>query len=286
MNKNEEILENYTRRLSCTGALRAQYIRYAVEFLDYAGGEITREKVLSYVEKQRRKGQSDGTVNFKFRQIRTIFSRNNMEWPFNRGEAPQIRENKVNAPALDPEVIIEMIEAVKKKGQVDERFFLALSSTYGVRRTELRNLIPGDILLKDRVLHIATAKHGRDRNHMIPEQIVPYLEAYEFSETTVSDFYLLGVWYRLENMVGMEHTNRVGFHAVRRTIDTMLLRSLPDATVSSFMRWKQRTSSSMSFRYSAQTFVGKGGPTTKVTGESLETDKLVFEVHPFIKYWE
>ena len=281
----QEALDNYSKRLSGIGALRAQYIRYATEFLLFADGILDRDTVLSYVEHMRRQKLSDGTINFKFRQIRTIFSRNDIDWPFNRGEAPQIRENKIVAPALDPEVILEMIHEVKKRGTPADRFFLALSTTYGVRRTELKNLAPADILLEDRVLHVATAKHGRDRNHMIPEQIAPYLEAYDWSPT-VSDFYLLGVWYHIEYMVKMKHTDRVGFHSVRRTLDTLLLDTLSDTIVSSFMRWKQRTSSSMPFRYSAQRFVGKGGETTKVTGESLDTDRKVFAVHPFIQAWK
>lgn len=283
---HDELLENYAKRLSCTGALRTQYLKYAAEYLRYADGQLTRETVLQFVEHMRSAGLSDGTVNFKYRLVRTLFERNQVEWPFNRGEAPQIRENKVDAPAIDPEIIHEMIAAAQtKKGTTEQRFFLSLSSTYGVRRTELQNILPEDLLLDDRVLHIATAKHGRDRNHMIPEQIVPYLAAYDFGPR-VSDFYLLGIWYQLERLVGMEHTDRVGFHSIRRTLDTVLLKKLPDSTVSSFMRWKQRTSSSMPFRYSAQQFVGKSGVKTKITGESLESDQEVFRVHPFINDWK
>ncbi len=281
---NEEILENYTKRLGSTGKTRSLYLRFASNFLEYAGGEFDREKIDKYLARLRRQKYSDGTINLIFRTIRTLFSRNNMEWPYNRGESPQIREDRIQAPALDPDIIGEMIQAVKSKGDPDEKAFLAISTTYATRRIEMVGLVMEDVHIKDRTIHITTAKHGRERTHMLPEEILPYLAGYDF-DVKRSETEIFTLWYRLEYRIGLDHTNQVGWHSIRRTIDTLLLDKLPEATVMSFMRWKQRTSSNMAYRYSAQRFVGREGMSTKVVGEAKDVDSKIFAVHPFLEYW-
>ena len=141
-----------------------------------------------------------------------------------------------------------------------------------------------DVNIRDRAIHISTAKHGRERTHTIPEEIVPYLEQYDFDKKR-SDSELLTLWYRIEYEIELDHTDQVGWHSIRRTLNTLLLDHLPEVTVMSFMRWKQRTSSHMPYRYSAQRFVGREGMSTRVVGEARDVDSKVFEVHPFLEYW-
>lgn len=283
---NTELLENYSKRLGSKGKYRTLYTRLANDFLEYADGNLDREIILNYMEKLKRQKYSDGTINLRFRVIRTLFKRNNLEWPFGRGEAPQIREDRIEAPALHPNTIIRMIEAAKGKGNPDELAFFALSTTYGLRRVEMVELEQKDVRLKDRTIHIATAKHGRERTHVIPEEIVPYLKAYDFDQP-ISEFSLFVLWYRLEHNIGLTHIPHVGYHSVRRTLNTLLARKLSDITVKSFMRHKQRTSSDMTYRYSAVKFVGEEEESVEVTGGALLADQDVFAegVHPFTKYW-
>jgi len=290
---NSEMLENYAKNLGSAGKTRNLYLRYAKEFLDYADGNLDRETIEKYLRHLRYTPKSsDGSVNLIFRIIRTLFKRNEallrenyFEWPFRRGEAPLIREDKINAPALDPNIIGEMIEAVKKNGEPDEKAFLAISTTYGTRRIEMVQLTQADVKLKGKTIHIATVKHGRERTHLIPGVIVPYLKEYNF-DIGISEFSLFTLWYRLEYRIGLEHTDQVGWHSIRRTLDTLLADHLLPNTIRMFMRWKKGTSSDMVFRYSALKFVGREGTTTKVIGEAKDVDTKVFEVHPFLKYWE
>jgi len=271
--------------LSSKGNTRTIYLHYAKDFLDFADGKLDRETVSKYIEHLRRKNKySDGTINFAFRVVRTLFNRNKLDWSFTHGEAPQIREDNVNAPALDPDVIIEMIEAVKADGEPDERAFLAISTTYGTRKVEMVGLRPEDVNLKDRTIHITTAKHGRERTHLIPEEIAEQLGSYNF-KTKATDFHLFALWHRLEYRIGLNHTDQVNWHSVRRILNTLLLDSLPETVVMSFLRWKQRTSSHMPFRYSAQRVVGREGVSTKVVGAAKDVDSKVFEVHPFLSFW-
>lgn len=282
---NKKLLENYAKNLGSTGRTKNLYLSYAEDFLNYADGNLDRETIEKYLEHLRHTHKySDGSVNLIFRIVRTLFSRNNIEWPFRRGEAPIIREDRIEAPALDPNIIREMIEAVKENGEPDEKAFLAISTIYFTRRVEMIGLTQQDVNLRGKTIHIATAKHGRERTHSIPEIIVPYLKEYNF-DISRSEFSLFTLWYRLEHRIRLEHTDQVGWHSIRRTGNTILLDHLPENVVMGFLRWKQRTSSHMPYRYSAQRFVGREGLTTKVVGEAKDVDTKVFEVHPFLKYW-
>ncbi len=281
---NAEILENYSKRLGSTGKTRSLYLRYAGNFLEYANGNFERETVDKYMARLKRQKYADGSINLIFRIVRTLFSRNDLDWPFNRGESPQIREDKIQAPALDPNIIGEMIQAVKQEGDPDEKAFLAISTTYATRRIEMVEIEMNDVRVKDKTIHITTAKHGRERTHLIPEEIVPYLETYDF-DIKRSESEIFNLWYRIEYRIELDHTDQVGWHSIRRTLNTLLLDKLPEVTVMSFMRWKQRTSSHMPYRYSAQRFVGREGMSTKVVGEARDVDSKVFAVHPFLEYW-
>lgn len=290
---SQELLENYTRGLSSGGKTRSLFLKFARDFLEYADGDLSREVIMKYTDHLRRKHKySDGSINFVFRVIRTLFNRNEwmlresgFEWPFRRGESPTIREDRIQAPALHPNTVIREIEAVRKDGDLEQAFFLALSTIYGLRRVEMLELVGEDVRIKDRTIHIATVKHGRERTHVIPEVIIPYLEAYNLDKR-VSEFYLYTLWYQIENKIKLAHTDQVGWHSIRRTLNTLLLRKLPESMVMSFLRWKQRTSSHMPFRYSAIKFVGEEGVTTEVVGEALDVDNEVFKVHPFLEYWK
>lgn len=282
-------LETYSKQLASQGSNRIQLLRYASDFLDYleaSEGDISRENVQRYLDRLKKKhGYSDSTMNLVFRALKRVFETNGVQWPFRRGDSPRINEDDVNAPALDPDVIIELIKAAKSRKDNRIKAFMAISTTYGTRRTEMLELTQKDVNLKDAVLHIGTLKHGRDRMHLIPQPIIPYLEAYNFDER-VSSFSLLMDWYRLENAIGMQRIEGVGWHSVRRTLNTLLMKELPEATVMSFLRWKQRTSSHMPYRYSAQRFVGKDGIQVQVVGNALDVDTAVFQVHPFLEAWQ
>lgn len=284
-----EILERYESSLASSGKTRNLYTRFAREFIEFSDGDFSREMINKYLEHLKRKHRySDGSINFAFRVVRTMHSRSlekeGVEWPFRRGESPGIREDKIKAPALHPQTLGKMIHAIRENGQPAAQAFLALSTTYGLRRTEMVELNDNDIRLKDHTIHITTAKHGRERTHLIPEVIIPYLKAYNFSEKRSENF-LFSLWYQVEISIGMKHTDQVGWHSIRRSLNTMLMRSLPESTVMSFLRWKQRTSSHMPYRYSAQRFVGEEGESTEVVGDALDVDNEIFRVHPFLSYW-
>lgn len=289
-------LNNYARRLSSKDQNRAKYLSRVRRFLEYSEGDLSREAVESFMAVLEKEDKRPTTRRQYFSLIRSLFMRNNIEWPFNRGEGPQVGDRDVQKPALDPSIIAEMIHAAKSgKLDAEKTAYLAVSTTYGTRQIELRELndtgkdiegrpVEFSVDIGGRTIYIATAKSGWQRYHVLPDELVPYLENHRFRPHTEAEFRSL--WYFLEDAIKFPHYDRVGFHSVRRTLDTELLKVLPVETVRSFLRWKKATSRDMAFRYSATTYLGRETKTQEMAGDLKQEDIRVFRVHPFLRYWK
>jgi len=284
MNK-AELLSKYESNLSGSKN-KNHYLSYAGGFLDYANS-LDKENINNYIKKLKRQGRSPGTLNFAFRVIRRLFAVNGLDWPFRRGEAPPIGQRDEIKPALDPEVIKTMIQTAKDDGlNNDESCFLALSTVYGLRREEMYNLVSKDIDFKGNTIFISTVKSGRQRYHLIPPEIKPYLERHDF-ETRYSDTAMSQMFWRIINKSKLEvfRSERLGWHSIRRTLITLLHQSGVDPfTVHQFMRWKgAQRDMAMDTRYHATHFIGLEG--TKVVAFEAQSDKEVFKKHPLLKLW-
>lgn len=283
--KRADLLEKYAANLP-DDRYRNHYVSYARGFLDSADA-LDKESINKYLAKLKRQKKSAGTINFAFRVIRTLFNVNKLDWPYRRGEAPQIRQRDEYRPALDPELIKIMVEAAKDdRLDIAPACFLALSTTYGLRREEMCDLEPGDVDLKHSSIFISTIKHGRERYHLIPVEIKPYLERHDFSKrynlTQMSQLFWVIV-----NGSGLEalKPQRLGWHCIRHSVKTLLDNSgLSPIAVHQFMRWKGvEREFAMDMRYHATHFVGLEGP--RVVTEEAESDKEIFEKHPLLEFW-
>jgi len=280
-----DLLEKYASNLP-DDRYRNHYVSYARSFLESAAA-LDKESINKYLAKLKRQKKSAGTINFAFRVIRTLFNVNKLDWAFRRGEAPQIRQRDEYRPALDPELIRIMVEAAKD-GRLDTApaCFLALATTYGPRRQELCDLEPGDVDLKGNTIFISTIKFGRERYHLIPVEIKPYLEAHDFSKR-YNLTQMSRLFWVIVNGSGLEalKPQRLGWHSIRHTVKTLLDKSgLDPFTVHQFMRWKGADRQfAMDARYHASHFVGLDG--ARVVTEEAESDKEVFEKHPLLEFW-
>lgn len=95
---NAKLLENYSKMLGSQGKTRSLYLGYARDFLEYSNGNFGRETIERYLEHLKICNYSGGSINFIFRVIRTLASRNKIEWPFARGEAPPANRDKHGGP--------------------------------------------------------------------------------------------------------------------------------------------------------------------------------------------
>jgi integrase len=283
MINKDKLLSKYKVNLA-NSKNKAHYISYAQDFLNHVD-DIDKENIDKYINRLTHQGKSPSTINFAFRVIRRLFVINKLEWPYRRGEAPPVSDQR--KPALPPSIIKTMIAAAKSgKLRSHAACFLAISTIYGVRREELCKIKPKHVNYKDNLIFIDTVKGGRKRWHLIPPEIQPYLQNHDFSEqyavATMSQ-----IFWQIVHSSGLQQlkNQRLGWHNIRTCVVTLLHRSgLDPFLVHSFMRWKgAEREFAMDVRYDATSWVDLEGE--RVIAREAESDKEVFKVHPLLKLW-
>lgn len=279
-------LNRYLASLSET-ARKGSYATFAKKFDSFSKGRYDKAIVQNFIKKLQREGYADGTVDFAFRVARRFFKVNNdpkvnnMPWEFGRLEGPIIRQDEVRQVALEPKLVEQMIMAAKdNKVTPEESAYLALSTTFGLRREELAGLESQDIDLKNKTLFVQTIKHGRQRYHLIPDEIVPYIKV-ELPVLTAGQ--LTSIFHSIEQKSYGKHIPEAGWHSLRRGLSTVLSDAgLPDVVVNSFMRWKVQ---SMIERYHVTRYTGLDGERLALGKGTEEMDRVVFKVHPWLHIW-
>lgn len=283
IDKNK-LLDRYADNLAHSSN-RNHYLRYARHFLDNSNG-LDRVSIDQYIA-MLRKEYSPGTVNFVFRVICRLFAVNDLPWPYRRGEAPTIKEREEYRPQLSPEIIEAMIRTAREgKLHTDEQCFLALSTIYGLRRAEMINLRPEDVNLKSRTLYVSTVKFGRERYHLIPPEIKPYLETHDFN-TRYGEATLSVIFRRIliKSTAGQLKSRRIGWRSIRRAVFEGLIKNgVNPLAAREFMRWKSATGDMKTFARHYGTVVVGLGITPSVLDEA-EGDAKIFEKHPFLRFW-
>jgi len=264
---------------------RNHYLKYARHFLDNAEG-LDRASIDNYIEKLQKKF-SPGTVNFAFRVIRRLFAVNELPWEYRQGEAPAIGQRDEYRPQLSPNVIEMLIVAAKNsKLFPDEQCFVALSTIFGLRREELANLRPADINLRSGAIYVATIKFGRQRYHLIPQEIEPYLAAHDFgSRYAVATLSQMFKRVLAKSGAGALRDRRLGWHSIRRALlDSLVNAGVNVLAARAFLRWKAAEGDmAMPSRYYGNVVVdlAETGPVL----EEAKGDEDIFEKHPFLPFW-
>jgi len=279
-----KLLAKYANNLA-NSSNRNHYLRFARDFLDKAEGldKVSIDRYVATLEKT----YSPGTVNFAFRVIRRLFAVNKLDWDYRQGEAPTIGQRDEYRPQLSPN-IIEMMITAAKNGKLfpEEQCFVALSTIFGLRREELANLRPEDINLKSGAIYIATVKSGRERYHLIPKEIRPYLAAHDFKKryavATLSQMFKRVL---KKSGAGELKSRRLGWHTIRRALlDGLANNGVNILAARTFLRWKGASRDiAMPARYYGNVTVDLG-QTSPVLDEA-KGDEEIFEKHPFLEFW-
>lgn len=228
---------------------------------------VPQEKALSqeglslFTQKMVEAGYAAKTQRLYHFAARKMLKRFNVNLP-DEG-VPFVPDVDVRRHRLTVDQVGEFIEAAKSLGGF-YTLLTALSTTYGLRRQEMANYVPGDYDPKSQTIKIRTAKGGRQvvqrvpkeiQNHMIPGATLPRI-----SRASV-------IYRNIARKAGV-YEPVTGWHSIRRALVTELLANDADKDlVESFMRWK---SPRMVDLYGAR---------------NLKDDTRIFEKHPFLKYW-
>jgi hypothetical protein len=259
------------------------YLFVANQFLTWLGDRIPPDDMdfRRYFLKRRDEGISENTLRAEFAILKKLYLANH--WPFqftsdDRPEAP----SETNTPAFTKKEV-ELLIKNRELYSNGERFYLAIATIYAPRRIELARIRKRDI--KDNTIYIDTAKKGEKRTHLIPDEIMPYIEAYRPREHTVST--LSATFGRICKKGLGEKKKGYGWHSFRRCLITLLIinlaqNNLPITLGAEYMRWSRRTIGAA--------FLGSITAATYVRAEARSDDpyyidREVLSIHPFLPLW-
>ncbi|MBA7660848.1 hypothetical protein ES703_68854 [subsurface metagenome] len=206
----------------------------------------------------------DRTANKIYYALLALFKSQNIT--FNM-EPPQIVDNPFQ-PTIRQDEMPKLITAVKEGGDSNERGALALSTVYGVRRVEIWRASENDLNLEDRTITIHTAKKGRERTHLIPDEVLDHISGYDFVPR--SDQWYADLFWGMIKKTGLDLPKGYGFHSIRRALYTGLTSKVDFLFRHEFLRWRIR---------------GINIAMIYDQNPPAQIDRIVFDNHPFLKFW-
>lgn len=253
-----------------------QYVQRMRVFAEQTGktAKWTREDVLGYFRWLEKKTTNKDSVIEYYYVMLSVFKIAGEKWPITTADLKLERGPRRPQPVVDVSEIEKMISYAKSAEAKPEHMLLvAISTTYGLRREELHRLTVDSFT--DVSMKVDTAKHGLPREHMIAEAIMPYV-SYGLSraELPIPVTTLSLIYHKMRQAAGCLPVEREGWHSIRRALDTDLVDAgLPDRLIENYMRWAAGAKGGMVGRY----YTSRSG---------FNVDKRVFEVHPYLGFWE
>jgi len=259
-----------------------QKIGWARKFLEWLGGRaLSAANIRAYYDYLKDDGYAPGTVLQNHKILHRLFVVNNLEWPLTRGETPLVNDRDVHNYRLATNDIRSMITASMEMGP-EHRAFLALSTVYGLRRIEMVEMHPSSLDIKSRLIFVQTAKHGRQRYHLIPEEILRYLTDWGF-KTRVSEQRMTNLFTELKKAIGL-NVPGVNWHAIRRQLTRLLWEAqFTQPEIEEFLRW--RNDRTMAVHYGTSKEVGTRTDLTQLGQEEQRLDEKIFAAHPLLPLW-
>ena len=292
-----EPLENLRLRLSsprlrATGTIKS-YLETAERFLKSVDGVVkpTDNDLRRYFLKRRQHGISERTLRKEFFHLKKLCLANpGWLWPFDKEDTP-FPEDQVSTVALAISTI-EALIAARKNYTERERFYLAVSTTFGCRRIEMSNLEKRhitedtiDIPKPMMTVFIKTAKHGRPVKHLVPPELQKIFDAYRPRKHEAEA--LSTIFIRICDKAGVERKSGWGWHSIRRSLVTCLTGLLPKnnldpAMLADYMGWAK---SSLGGLYGGASMVGFYRRPEILDSDPYGLDKLIYGIHPFLPLW-
>jgi integrase len=147
-------------------------------------------------------------------------------------------------------------------------------TTYGLRAGELFGVRKDDVHPNKHTIIIHTEKGGMLREHLVPNQIAPYVLKYDFPIVGYNRRF--SIFQDIAAAAGVKRVPKKCYHGVRHALVTALLAAVDedgreyfsDTQVFQFLRWK---GGSMLSRYETPNF--------------QKLDQKIFAHHPFLEFW-
>jgi len=308
MADKELILRRFSDDLrGSSESVRNHRLYYAEKFLNYAGGvdlsRWNRDLVDGFIAELEKEGYAEGSIKTVLGIVKRVFdaakevsegernraiseidpndpsaaakliqtiSKPGPQWDVGKRVSARVGTGNVLKPSLTLDEVRRMVSAAKS-GFLDsaEAFFLAFTSIYGLRREELRRLRREHFDFNGRVFWVDTAKGGERRYQLLCDEAIPYVENHDFRDRDLSR-----ISRRFDSIcdkAGVEKGREMGWHALRRMLDTLLIDRFGELPAKIFLRWRLSSSAAMELRY--------------YTRDPLAVDREVLSGHPVLELW-
>lgn len=226
-----------------------------------------RSDVIKFLAWERQQGFTQNSINTHLRPVKLLAQL--QEWHFPKLSMRRVRDEEITRTIFTKAQVISLIQNGKRLLEPKELCYLALATTYGVRREEMSKPEPPDI--QDGKITIHTIKGGPTTTHLIPPEITPYLEEF----IPYSTDYMSHMFLRMLKKLGIKVGARYGWHSIRRALATELL--LAEASALNIMRFMRWSDASLRGEFGMLTIYAKK--------DQARIDQEIFKIHPFLPYW-
>jgi len=267
-NIGERVYEDLIARGKSINTAR-QWRGKVKEFVECCGDKAVydREDVIKFLTQMREAGWRQSSIETMMRPLKLLAQI--QQWPggFPKLAMKKVRGDEVNRPMFSHDEVIEMIRRGKQVFTQREISALALATTYGLRREEICTAEVGFDKVK-----VNTAKGGRVVEHLIPDEIRPFIAGYKRSDV----YYMTRLFHRMVEKIGMSLPGPAfGWHSIRRALATELVcAEVNMLNLLRFMRWSDAT------------LKGEFGMLVVYAQRDQEQiDRSIFAVHPYLSAW-
>lgn len=263
-----EILTNLENALKRKKSARGTYLWAVTDFLGTSPKSLNEEAVLSYIDKREKAGDKPQTLKMRFYALKYLFKLYGAEWTLTEREVFSTRERRQRFPQpwFRKEEVIDIITKARKVCNPQELAMLAISTIYGCRRSELADIREDDLDFGAKTITIYARKGGRVATQLLPDEIIPYVQSYNYPQLALSAISL--IFKRIMDKA-FEPRQGYGWHSFRRSVATELRNAgVDDEDIYSFLRW------------STGSILG-----TYIQTEPKQNKQKIFPKHPFIQCW-
>ena len=270
-----ELIYNDLMARGKTEAVAKEWAAVVAEFEQVCGDKdsYTRTDVTAFLAHLRKRGLLQTTIEKDLKAIKLLAEIQPGRWPngFPKLSLRRVSSDEVRRTILSKATIGSMI-TLGKQGLLNdtEVCYLALATTYGLRRVEMKRLDPSSFP-NEHHLTVDTAKGGSKTAHIIPPQIAPYLGSFRHFEADS----LTHMFHRIAGKCGLDTGVGYGWHSIRRSLATeLILSEASSLNVLRFMRWSDASTR------------GEFGMLVIYARKDQERiDEEIFKIHPFLPFW-
>lgn len=270
-----------------------EYSTIASRFINTLGDkdEYSRKDIINYLNIRRKNGVNGNSLRQEFYAIKKLLKSNQISWD-NDLKPPKISGLLSRTKVFNPKLIEKMIKTVIELNDIRYMSYIALATTYGMRRTELSRVRNDDFDFKNKIFNKFIAKyHDEKRPSLIPDEIINILKEMDFDSFALNESKLSYIIRIIESKGHIPHLFFRSWHSIRRTVITILrINGVSPSFIVDFIGWGGGVEEAnlLGFDSIKSSQAKMLDLYTEVSGmfKTKEVDSVIFKNHPFLPIWQ